>query len=84
MASVVIYTTTNCPFCKMLKGYLEEKGIAFEERNVETSTNYQEEMLAESEGFRGTPFTVITRDDGTKVKVKGFDKGLVDQTLGIN
>lgn len=83
MANIVIYTTTNCPYCKMLKGYLSEKSISFEEKNVEENAAFQEEMLAVSDGFRGTPFTVITKNDGTQVKVKGFDKELVDQTLNL-
>lgn len=68
----------------MLKGYLSEKSVTYDEKNVEENSAFQEEMLAVSDGFQGTPFTVITKEDGTQVKVKGFDKELVDQTLGIN
>lgn len=81
---VTVYTTTTCPFCKMLKGYLTEKGIAFTEKVVDQDASLQEEMLKESEGFTGVPFTVITKDDGTKVKIKGFDKKKFDETLGLH
>lgn len=80
---VTVYTTTTCPYCKMLKGYLSEKGISYEEKVVDQDAAAQEEMMKASGGFMGTPFTVIKTDDGTTVKIKGFDKGKVDEALGL-
>ncbi len=34
---LVVYTTSNCPRCKLLKKWLGENKIAFEERNMEDS-----------------------------------------------
>lgn len=31
---VVIYTTPSCPDCRTLKSWLQQKGIAFEERDL--------------------------------------------------
>lgn len=81
---IIIYSTTTCPFCKMLKGYFTEKGVLYTEKIVDQDIKAQEEMIKESDGFTGVPFTVITKDDGTKVTVKGFDKKLIDQTLGVH
>lgn len=82
--NTVIYSTTNCPYCKMLKGYLTEKNISFTEKIIDQEPAAQEEMAALSGGFMGTPFTVITKDDGTQVKIEGFDKAKVDEVLGLN
>jgi hypothetical protein len=41
-------------------------------------------MAASSGGFLGVPFISITKDDGTKETVVGFDKGKIDSILGIN
>lgn len=80
---VTIYSTTTCPYCKMLKGYLSEKNIAYTEKVTDQDIASQEEMMKLSEGFMGVPFTVITKDDGSVVKIRGFDKAKVDETLGI-
>jgi glutaredoxin-like YruB-family protein len=80
---VKIYSTTTCPYCKMLKDYLKEKGISYEEKLVDQEEAAKDEMVEESGGFMGVPFTVITKDDGSKDTIVGFDKGKVDQLLRI-
>ena len=35
MDKVTIYTTSTCPYCKMAKELLTQKGIEYEERMVE-------------------------------------------------
>lgn len=35
MENVVIYTTKTCPYCKMAKELLTQKGIKYEERIIE-------------------------------------------------
>jgi len=79
--NIIIYSTTTCPYCKMLKDYLKEKSIAFTEKLVDTDDAAREEMMASSGGFLGVPFTVISKDDGTKVTVLGFDKGKLEASL---
>ena len=80
---IKIYSTTTCPYCKMLKDYLKEKGIPYEEKLVDQDEAAKDEMVEDSGGFMGVPFTVIIKDDGSKDTIVGFDKGKVDQILGI-
>ena len=80
---IVIYSTTTCPYCKMLEKYLEEKGVTFTEKLIDQDKAASEEMEKESGGFKGVPFIVITKDDGTKETVIGFDKGKINSILGI-
>jgi glutaredoxin len=79
--NITIYSTTTCPYCKMLKDYLIGKSVSFIEKMVDTDEEAQKEMLSASNGFMGVPFTVITRDDGTKETVVGFDKGRFELLL---
>jgi glutaredoxin len=65
----------------MLKNYLKEKNIAFEEKLVDSDDKAREEMLAISGGFMGVPFTVVEKDAGVKETIVGFDKGKLDQVL---
>lgn len=80
---IVIYSTTTCPYCKMLKDYLKEKNFAYTEKLVDVDEAAKEEMEASSGGFLGVPFTVITTDSGSKETVLGFDKGKINSTLSI-
>lgn len=80
---VVIYSTTTCPYCKMLKSYLDEHQIQYEEKLVDNDEAAKQEMMSSSNGFLGVPFTVITKDDGTKETVIGFDKNRINTVLGI-
>jgi len=77
MANVKIYSTPTCPWCKKAKAYLEEKGIAFESLNVAEDAKAQEEMIKIS-GQIGVPVLDI---DGQIVI--GFDKGKIDELLGL-
>ena len=79
---VTVYSTTTCPYCKMLKDYLSEKSIAYTEKMVDTDEVAREEMMAVSGGFLGVPFTVLMKD-GSKETVIGFDKGKINSLLGL-
>lgn len=87
--NIKIYSTTTCPYCKMLKDYFVSKNISFEEKLVDQDEEAKTEMANESGGFLGVPFTVITKDDvgvggthDTKTyHVIGFDKGKLEELL---
>lgn len=82
--TIKVYSTVTCPYCKMLKDYLKEKNIPFENVFVDQDEAGRKEMMQASGGFLGVPFTVITRDDGAKETVLGFDKNKINQVLGIS
>ncbi len=80
---IIIYTTSTCPYCKMLKEYLTTNSKAFSEKLVDMDDTAKEEMMKESNGFLGVPFTVVVKDDGSKETIIGFDKGKFGSVLGI-
>lgn len=82
--NVTIYSTTTCPYCKMLKDYLTGKSIQFVEKLVDLDEAAKTQMLADSGGFLGVPFSVFTKDDGTRETVIGFDRNKINQLLQIN
>jgi alkyl hydroperoxide reductase subunit F len=79
---VTIYSTTTCPYCKMLKSYLDEKEIKYKEKLVDQDDAAREEMVNISGGFLGVPYTVI-KTDGKEEKIVGFDKGKINEIAGI-
>lgn len=77
MANVTVYTSSTCPYCTSAKSYLEEKGIDFTEKNVQTDKEARKELM--DMGHMGVPVIVI---DGEEVV--GFDKDKVEQILFKN
>ena len=74
---VRIYTISTCPYCKMLKEFLLQNNIQFEELNVGENREYFQEML-EKTGQLGVPVVEIKG----KIIV-GFDKEEIKKELGI-
>lgn len=79
---VTIYTTTTCPYCKLEKEYLDSKGIKYDNIFVDQDAKAAEAMVKIS-GQMGVPFTVITKDDGSKISILGFDKAKIDSALNL-
>jgi glutaredoxin 3 len=59
-----MYTTTFCPFCVRAKRLLHERGIPYEEVNVESDPALRSEMVDRAGGRRTVPQIFI---DGTHV-----------------
>ncbi len=59
MATVEIYTKGWCPYCRMAKRLLEEKGQEFVEFDVELEAEKYREMLDRSEGKWTVPEVFI-------------------------
>lgn len=81
---ITIYSTTTCPYCKMLKSYLEGKNISYEEKLVDQSEEAKNEMMGISGGYLGVPFSIIENDNGEKITVVGFDQNLIEKTIGTS
>jgi mycoredoxin len=62
MAEVKMYTTTWCPDCRQAKKYLDAKGIAYEEINVETEPGAAEFVMSVNAGKRKVPTFVVGED----------------------
>lgn len=76
--SIKIYSTPSCPYCHMLKEYLDEKGFEYEDVNVAEDLQAREEMVEKS-GQMGVPVSDI---DGSIVV--GFDREKVNELLSIS
>lgn len=83
MKEVLIYSTTTCPYCKMLKDYLTEKGVEFKNIFVDQDETAAQKMIQES-GQMGVPVTRITDESGKVEHVLGFDKHRINQLLGLS
>ena len=69
---ITVYTTHTCPYCVMLKRWLDEKGIAYDNYMVDDNPVAAQNMVRLS-GQMGVPFSTIEHDDGKVDKILGFD-----------
>ena len=81
--TVTVYSTTTCPYCRMLKSYLKERNVDYTEKLVDQDDAAREEMMKASGGFLGVPFTIVKKN-GESETIIGFDKGKVNQVLGLS
>ena len=72
---ITVYSTPTCPYCKMVKEYLDEKGVKYTDINVAEDKSKAQEMIEKS-GQMGVPVIEI---DG-KIII-GFDKGALEGAL---
>lgn len=55
MAVVEIYTKTGCPYCARAKALLEQKGVAYDEREIIGDPDARREMLGRANGRTTVP-----------------------------
>jgi len=73
--SIKIYSTPTCPYCRMAKAYLDQKGVAYKDVDVSEDRKAAEEMV-EKTGQMGVPVLDI---EG--LMIIGFDKEAIDSAL---
>ncbi len=83
MAQIKVYTTPTCAYCKMLKDYLIDQKVDFENIDVSTNQEAAQEMVEKS-GQMGVPVSIVTTDEGKQEIVVGFDKSKINQLLGTD
>ena len=75
MEKIKVYTSSTCPYCVMAKEYLAEKGLEYEEKNVQTDKAARQELM--KMGYTGVPVVVIGEEE-----IVGFDKAKIDEAIG--
>ncbi len=74
MSEIIVFSSNTCPYCTLAKNYLEEKGLAYVEKNVQTDKDARAELM--KMGHMGVPVLVI---DGEQIV--GFDKDRLETIL---
>ncbi len=83
MQNITIYSTATCGFCKMLKGYLNDKGVKYDVKMADEDQAIAQELYEKS-GQLGVPFTIVTDENGNEEKILGFDRQKIDTVLKLN
>ena len=77
MPNVTIYTSPTCAYCHMLRQYLDDNSVEYEEVDVTQDREAAQKIVSET-GQMGVPVTLI--DD---TYVIGFAKDSLAEKLGI-
>ncbi len=70
--NITIFTTNTCAYCVMVKKWLGAKGIGYEEVNLDTSPERQQEAFAASGQF-AVPVTIVTKADDSQEVIVGYN-----------
>ncbi len=75
---IVVYTTPWCRDCKAAKRFLEERGIAYEEVDIEQRAEAAEIVMKLNDGMRKVPTLDVegTIVSGDKFNTARFEKDL--------
>jgi glutaredoxin-like YruB-family protein len=74
---ITIYSTPTCPYCKLTKEFLKEKGTAFVDIDVSADPAAANEMVKKS-GQMGVPVIDI---DGQIIV--GWNKSALEDAIGM-
>lgn len=69
---ITVYTRTTCPYCLLVKKYLDAKGAVYETINMEETAGAMETVISMT-GRSIAPTTVIEKSDGTTIVVVGLN-----------
>lgn len=79
---VKVFSSDACPFCRMVKDFLNDNNIPFEEADVSTDHAAAHEMVEKS-GQMGIPVTIVSDGKGKENVVVGFDVPKLKKVLKI-
>ncbi|MDI6715672.1 MAG: glutaredoxin family protein [Actinomycetota bacterium] len=78
MARVVkIYTTPTCAYCSLLKDFLDNIGVEYEEIDLAANPARVSELV-EISGQLGVPVTVVDNQ-----VIIGYDRGRLESALAV-
>lgn len=78
--NITIYSTTTCPYCVMLKRWLDDKKVKYTDYLVDQNPVAAQNMVHLS-GQMGVPFSTIEYEDGSMEKILGFDRSRFEAAL---
>ena len=66
---IIVYSSNNCGYCDKAKKLLDQKGLSFEEINIQVQPQFREEMILKSNGKRTVPQIFIN-----DIYIGGFEE----------
>lgn len=77
MPEVTVYSTKNCPYCRMAKAFLDRAGVKYRSVDVGDDPKEAAEMIALS-GQQGVPVITVGKE-----VIVGFDAQRLGKIFGV-
>ncbi len=74
---VIVYTSSSCPYCMMVKKFLKGNGVKFKEINITRHPSAAKELMKKT-GQTGVPVTLTGSH-----KIVGFDEPKLRRILRV-
>ncbi|MCB1775009.1 MAG: glutathione S-transferase N-terminal domain-containing protein [Gammaproteobacteria bacterium] len=71
---ITLYSTGSCPHCRQARQYLQQKGVRFQELDVQRNPRAQKAFARL--GARGVPVIMVG-----ETRIDGFDRKRLDAAL---
>lgn len=80
---VKVYSTPTCPYCVMVKRYLDDLGIKYEQIDV-SHDEKEAQIMQQKSGQLGVPVVIFELAKDKEEVVIGFDKDQIDKILNLS
>jgi len=70
--TITVYIRTACPYCELVKKFLDNKGVTYQTINMEEDGDALNKVMSMT-GRTIAPTTLIESEDGTQDIVVGFN-----------
>lgn len=74
MNNVVVYSSSTCPYCTLVKDFLDSKGVNYIEKNISVDMEARKELM--KMGHMGVPVTLINGRE-----IVGFNKSEIESLI---
>lgn len=81
--SVKVFSTPTCPYCQMVKDFLDKHGVKFDIIDVTNNEKAAGELVNIS-GQMGVPVTVLEKEKEENQVIIGFDEKALKDALKIS
>lgn len=77
---IIVFGASWCGACRQAEAHLRERGVAFEERDIEADPSARQDMIRRARAAGITPNGIPVIDVRGRV-MQGFDPGAIDRAL---
>jgi len=70
--TITVYTKTTCPYCQLVKKFLDMKGADYKTINMDENPDAMQDVFKMT-GKTIAPTTIIEKEDGSKEVVVGVN-----------
>jgi mycoredoxin len=80
-SEITLYTTSWCPSCRMAKGFLKQRGLSYQEIDIEEVPDAADEVVAWTRGYKTVPTMKLGKTVVIDWNRQAYEKALSEAGL---